>query len=245
MDCRFLLLCFLALVAAQSSSNITSPLACINGPRSNCTTSWQPGNLTLNFGELTNLTLPLPCLPVLSYSFNGTASNGIDVTVGSLANTSVILAVQDFAGNGGNVTFFVEWCDASGYGSRSTTVEVITNTTALACINGPPSNCTNSFQPLTVSLNAGQLENVTLNLPCLPVLQYFVSWSSTNNGTGATVGLLSNTSISLAVQDLIGNGGIITVYVQWCDASGFGNQSTTVTLIPNRSVTVTPTPTAT
>lgn len=239
MDCRFLLLCFLALVAAQNSSN---SLACINGPRSNCTTSWQPGNLTLNFGQLTNFTLPLPCLPVLSYSFNATASNGIDVTVGSLENTSVIFAIQDLAGNGGNITFFVEWCDASGYGSRSTTVEVITNIT-LACINGPPSNCTNSFQPLTVSLNAGQPENVTLNLPCLPVLQYFFSWSATN-GTNATVGSLSNTSISLAVQDLIGNGGIITVYVLWCDVSGFGNQSTTVTLIPNRSVTVTPTPTA-
>jgi len=114
----------------------------------------------------------------------------------------------------------------------------------LACINGPRSTCTNNLQPLTETVNVRQIKNVTFNLPCLPVLSYALTWSATN-GTGATVGLLTNTSVSLRVQDVIGNGGTITVYVQWCDATGYGNKSTTVTLVPNRSATATPTVTAT
>lgn len=245
MDCRFLLLCFLALAAAQNSSS--SLLACMNGPRSNCTNNLQPLTETLNVGQLKNVTFNLPCLPVLSYAITWSASNGTGATAGLFTNTSVSLGVQDVLGNGGTITVYIQWCDKTGYGNKSTTVTLIpnrsaVNTTPLACQSSKNvSTCVPVFQSVISPMNAGQTRNFTFTFPANCSISIFRSRVAGNTGLTPSATRVGNSSEIVSLGANSNYNGNVTLIAEWCDSkNSYGTVNLTFTILPVATPTATP-----
>jgi len=154
---------------------------------------------------------------------------------------------------------YVQWCDATGYGNKSTTVTLVpnrsatatptvtpiptaaVNTTPLACQSSKiVSTCVPVFQSVISPMNGGQTRNFTFAFPANCSISTFRSRVAGNTGLTSSETQVGNSEIVSLGANSNYNGNA-TLVIEWCDSkNGYGTVNLTFAILPVATPTATP-----